>query len=164
MSFIILQPGRVVFKIDFRMDYVYPDMSTFVASGSSATPNQAQEHYGENPHFQGHASGSLSPSGYFTPTDHYVSNFIDILPKPYTCPPSNASSSSHHQDALASSMVPPTKKRKKKAPTLSAIDWEPHKARIVELHITQNPPLSLKDVQDTLEREVGFRAEYVSPG
>lgn len=146
------------------MDHVYPDMSAFVAPGSSATPNQAPELYGNNPDFEGHALGSLGPLGYLAPTDHYISNSIDISPVPYTCPPSSASPASDHHQVLAPSMGPPTKTRKRKAPTLRAIEWEPYKARIIELHITQNPPLSLKEVKDTMEREFGFVAEYVSPG
>ena len=146
------------------MDYVYPNMSAFVAPGSSATPNQALELYSNNHDFNRHALGSLDPLGYLAPTDHDISNSIDILPVPYTCPPSNASLSSDHHDVPAPSMGPPTKPRKRKAPTLRAVEWEPYKARIIELHILRNPPLSLKEVKDTIERESGFVAEYVSPG
>ena len=146
------------------MDYVYPDMSAFVAPGSSATPDQALELYGNTHDLNRHALGSLGPLGYLAPTDHYISDSIDILPVPYTCPPSNASLSSDHHDVLAPSMGPPTKTRKRKAPTLRAVEWEPYKARIIELHITQNPPLSLKEVKDTMEKEFGFVAEYVSLG
>ena len=144
------------------MDYVYHDISAFVAPGSSATPNQALELYGNNPNFNGHTLGSLGPLGYLPPTDHYMSNSIDILPVPYTGPPLNASPSTDHHDVLPPSMGPPTKKRKSKAPTLRAADWEPHKARIIELHITQKLPL--REVKVTMEREFGFVAEYVSPG
>ncbi|KAJ9636760.1 hypothetical protein H2199_007754 [Coniosporium tulheliwenetii] len=54
-------------------------------------------------------------------------------------------------------MGPPTNPRKRKAPTLRAEDWEPYKARIIELHIEQNRPLP--EVKDTIEREFGFQAE-----
>ena len=84
-----------------------------------------------------------------------------ILSVPATCPPLNASPSSNHHDVPAPSMGPSTKTRKRKAPTLRAVDWEPYKARIIELHITQK--LSLKEVKDTMEREFGFVAEYVAP-
>ena len=146
------------------MDYVYSDLSAFAAPGPSATPNQTLELYGNTIDFEGHASGSLDPLGYLAPTNQYISNSIDILLVPYTGPPTNASPSSDHHDVLAPSMGPPTTKRKRKAPTLRAVDWEPYKARIIELHITQRPPLSLKEVKDAMEKEFGFVAEYVSPG
>jgi hypothetical protein len=54
---------------------------------------------------------------------------------------------------------PPIKRRKKKAPTLRASDWEPFKARIIELHITQKR--SLPEVKKMIESELGFVAEFV---
>lgn len=57
-------------------------------------------------------------------------------------------------------MGPPIRPRKRKAPTLHANAWEPYKARIVELHITQGVPL--KEVKEHVEKEFGFVAEYVS--
>ena len=60
----------------------------------------------------------------------------------------------------ADNIRPPTRPRKRKAPTLREVDWEPHKARIIELHITQNSPLPLKEVKDIIARETGFNAEY----
>lgn len=53
----------------------------------------------------------------------------------------------------------PSKKRKRKAPTLRTDDFEPYKARILELHIEQNLPLP--SVKVMIERESWFRAEYV---
>ena len=50
--------------------------------------------------------------------------------------------------------------RKRKAPTLRVDAWEPYKARIIELHIEQGLPLG--KVKDTIEKEFGFTAEYVS--
>lgn len=50
--------------------------------------------------------------------------------------------------------------RKRKAPTLRAIDWEPVKCRIIELHITRN--ISLPDVQEQIKKEFGFEATFVS--
>lgn len=61
--------------------------------------------------------------------------------------------------SLVSSMGPPPKRRKKKAPTLRAKDWEPYKARILDLHDTQR--LSLETVKNMMEMEFGFTAEYV---
>jgi Clr5 domain len=56
-------------------------------------------------------------------------------------------------------MAPPLKTRKRKAPTLRADDWEPYKARIIELHVSQSRPLH--EVKMIIERELGFQAEYV---
>lgn len=54
-------------------------------------------------------------------------------------------------------MDTPTRPRKRKAPTLQAEAWEPYKARILELHITQKLPLKL--VKEAIESEYGFTAE-----
>lgn len=59
-------------------------------------------------------------------------------------------------------MGPPPKRRKKKAPTLRAKDWEPYKARILELHGEQKLPLP--KVKTVIEQEFGFTAEYVLTG
>ena len=76
----------------------------------------------------------------------------------------DAESVSYPQTTPAISMGPPTRPptrpRKRKAPTLHANAWEPYKARIVELHITQGVPL--KEVKQHVEKEFGFVAEYVS--
>lgn len=58
------------------------------------------------------------------------------------------------------SMGPPAKPRKKKAATLSAAAWDPYKASIIELHITEGLPLP--EVKDLMEKEFGFVAECVS--
>ncbi|KAF1838133.1 hypothetical protein BDW02DRAFT_489931 [Decorospora gaudefroyi] len=55
------------------------------------------------------------------------------------------------------SMDPPAIPRRKKAPTLRESDWEPYKARIIELHITQKRPLP--EVRLLIEKEYGFTAE-----
>lgn len=72
----------------------------------------------------------------------------------------DAESVSHTQTTPAIPMGPPIRPRKRKAPTLHANAWEPYKARIVELHITQGVPL--KEVKEHVEKEFGFVAEYVS--
>jgi hypothetical protein len=63
-------------------------------------------------------------------------------------------------DALdLQSRAPPPHPRKRKAPTLREDDWNPVKARILELHITQNLPLP--EVKELVEREfesIGFSA------
>ena|SRR5436190_5575544 len=66
---------------------------------------------------------------------------------------------SDSQNMMTTSMGPPSKPRKPKAPTLRADDWEPYKARIIELHIKQNLPLP--EVRDTIKQEFNFKAEYV---
>ncbi|RGP64701.1 kinesin light chain 2 [Fusarium sporotrichioides] len=55
------------------------------------------------------------------------------------------------------SMGPPPKRRKRKAPTLRAKDWEPYKARILELYDEQKLPLP--KVKIMIEEEFGFTAE-----
>jgi hypothetical protein len=56
-------------------------------------------------------------------------------------------------------MAPPPKPRKRKARTLRRDEWEPVKARVIELHISQKLPLP--EVQKIVEEEFkssGFRA------
>ncbi|KAI1327737.1 Tetratricopeptide repeat-domain-containing protein [Xylariaceae sp. FL0255] len=57
---------------------------------------------------------------------------------------------------LQQSMPPPTKSRKRKALTLRDHDWEPMKARIIELHINESLPLS--EVQKSIKQEYAFEA------
>lgn len=58
------------------------------------------------------------------------------------------------------SLMEQPNRRKKKAPTRRAKDWEPYKARILDLHDNQN--LSLETVKNMIETEFGFTAEYVN--
>lgn len=58
-------------------------------------------------------------------------------------------------------MGPPTRRRKRKVATIPAQDWEPYKARIIELHIKLKH--KLPEVKQILEDEHGFVAEYVRP-
>ncbi|KAF0644328.1 hypothetical protein FPSE5266_20048 [Fusarium pseudograminearum] len=60
-------------------------------------------------------------------------------------------------ELTATPMGPPPKRRKKKAPTLRAKDWEPYRARILELHDEQK--LSLPRVKTIIEQEFEFVAE-----
>lgn len=67
--------------------------------------------------------------------------------------------SSGTSDADVQPMPPPPNSRKRKARTLRDDDWEPVKARVIELHITQK--LSLPDVKKMVEEEfksIGFTA------
>jgi Clr5 domain len=54
---------------------------------------------------------------------------------------------------------PPARTRKRKAPTLKADKWEPVKARIIELHITQKQTIS--QVMAEVKDEFGFEATYM---
>ncbi|KAF3044147.1 hypothetical protein E8E12_010387 [Didymella heteroderae] len=60
---------------------------------------------------------------------------------------------------VSNDLVVPTgpSKRKPKATTLRDQDWEPLRARIVELHIIGDLPL--KTVKEVLQKEYGFHAE-----
>jgi hypothetical protein len=53
-------------------------------------------------------------------------------------------------------MGPPKLPRKPKAMTLREQDWQPVKARVIELHIEQGLPLP--EVRARIEREMGFEA------
>jgi hypothetical protein len=69
----------------------------------------------------------------------------------------NVALSNSAQNSSAPSMGPPSRPRKRKAPTLRADDWEPYKARVVELYVNQG--LALKKVKEKIEEEFGFTAE-----
>lgn len=73
--------------------------------------------------------------------------------------PPNKQALNNFPSIATSPMLPPSGHRKPKAPTLRAQDWEPYKARIVELHIDQKLPL--REVKEKIEQEFGFKAEYV---
>jgi hypothetical protein len=75
--------------------------------------------------------------------------------------PQDMGSHGDFDNSLVSSIGPQPRGRKKKAPTLRAKDWEPYKARILDLHDTQNLPL--ETVKNMIENEFGFTAEYVTP-
>jgi hypothetical protein len=72
----------------------------------------------------------------------------------------DAENASYTQTTPKIFMGPPSRPRKSKAPTLRAKDWEPYKARIVELHITQGLPL--KEVINHIQKEFGFTAGYIT--
>ena len=56
-------------------------------------------------------------------------------------------------------MAPPPKPRKQKAPTLRRDKWEPVKARVIELHISQNLPLpEVKKIVEEEFKSSGFTA------
>ena len=56
-------------------------------------------------------------------------------------------------------MAPPPKPRRRNAPTLRRDEWEPVKARVIELHITQNLPLpEVKKIVEEEFKSSGFAA------
>jgi|SRR5579871_3427786 len=56
-------------------------------------------------------------------------------------------------------MAPPPNPRKRKAPTLCVDDWEPVKARVIELHITNKLPLpEVKEIVEEEFKSIGFTA------
>jgi len=89
----------------------------------------------------------------------YVSYLFDPSSALHTGEPYNAEPFSETQVTPAIPMGPP-KSRKRKAPTLHTDAWEPYKARIVELHITQGLPL--REVKKTIKSDFGFTAEYAT--
>jgi hypothetical protein len=87
--------------------------------------------------------------------DVQTPDFMDItLPDEYSA----AASIPISDDNIMYSSAKP---RKQKAPTIREVDWKPHKARIIELHISDKRPL--KEVKQIMEAEKGFYAECVSP-
>jgi hypothetical protein len=106
------------------------------------------------------ASETLPPAAQPASTHSHISQSFDPYLTPYTLQPHNSQSFSDIQDTPVPPMSPPTNTRKKKAPTLHSEAWLPYKDRIIELHITRDPPL--REVKNTIEKEFGFMAEYVS--
>jgi hypothetical protein len=82
-----------------------------------------------------------------------------------TTPQSQPSPSSDPANSLVGqSMPPPTQSRKRKAPTLHGDDWEPVKARVIELHIEQKLPLpKVKEIVEEEFKPLGFNATSVQP-
>ncbi|KAF2490246.1 TPR-like protein [Lophium mytilinum] len=103
------------------------------------------------------ASQMLPTTGYATTGQRSVPQLIH----PSTAFPIHASQSADLVDNTPAmprtSMAPPANPRKRKAPTLRADDWEPYKARVLELHITLKLPLP--EVKKRIEYEFGFNAE-----
>jgi hypothetical protein len=62
-------------------------------------------------------------------------------------------------DNNAQPMAPPANSRKRKAQALRDEDWEPVKARVIELHITQDRPLhEVKGIIESEFANLGFSA------
>ena len=151
---------------DLNMEYLDafgsydPDLSYLAQN--HGTPGQAFEFHGNNSVLEDRASEILLPLGQIASTHNCVSHSFDPSPAPYTSQPQNFPPFNETKNTAAPSMGPPTRTRKRKAPTLHADDWEPYKARIIELHIERDPPFPLRKVKDIIETEFGFVAEYAS--
>ncbi|KAI8718480.1 Clr5 domain-containing protein [Fusarium sp. LHS14.1] len=121
---------------------------------------QAYEPHGVHPALDGSASQWQAPYGQFMTDQNPILHPLN-LPQGYLIhTPQNAGAFGDIGDTQtmpATPMGPPPKRRKKKAPTLRAEAWEPYKARILELHVTQK--LSLGMVKKQIEEEFGFTAE-----
>ena len=143
------------------MDDLYLENQDFEAVIPSVTPIQGPQYHGDSLDLENSASWSIHPSAELDFLDDFGS--VDHLPIPNVYPHINTSTSEDQQRVSQSSMGPPTRTRKRKAPTLRAADWEPYKARIIELHVDQTPSVPLKEVKDIMEREFGFVAESAYP-
>jgi hypothetical protein len=87
---------------------------------------------------------------------------LDSMPTAITAHQSHFPVTGETDDIHVQSMAPPSTSRKRKAPTLRDEDWEPVRARVIELHITQKLPLP--DVKKLIEEEFksfGFTATLV---
>ncbi|OCL06080.1 hypothetical protein AOQ84DRAFT_441071 [Glonium stellatum] len=160
-----------------------PDPSYFMQS--HVGPGQTFQPYSTSMGFEDAASEPLPPLGQLTSAHNYTSHNIGPSPAPYNPDPpltsynfgpppapytfdprsapyinpqQNDPPSSDAQRTAAPSMGPPARPRKRKAPTLRADEWEPYKARVIELHIERDPPLPLPKVKDAIEAEFGFVA------
>jgi hypothetical protein len=88
----------------------------------------------------------------------FSQNQVSLLP--YSIPSSIVAQPS---DVHVQPMAPPATSRKRKAPTLRDEDWEPVRARVIELHITQNLPLpEVKMVVEEEFKSFGFTATLVN--
>ncbi|KAJ3462636.1 hypothetical protein MRS44_007422 [Fusarium solani] len=124
---------------------------------------QAYGSHGVHPALDGSVSQWQAPYGQFMTDQNHVLHPLNLPQESLIYAPQNAGSFGDIGDIgdtrtmPATPMGPPPKRRKKKAPTLRAKAWEPYKARILELHVTQK--LSLEKVKKKIEEEFGFTAE-----
>ncbi|KAJ4211317.1 hypothetical protein NW759_012519 [Fusarium solani] len=121
---------------------------------------QAYGSHGVHPALDGSVSQWQAPYGQFMTDQNHVLHLLNLPQESLIHSPQNAGSFGDIGDTRtmpATPMGPAPKRRKKKAPTLRAKAWEPYKARILELHVTQK--LSLEKVKKKIEEEFGFTAE-----
>lgn len=111
-------------------------------------PGQAVQPYGNTAMFHqgGFTQGQTSLSA--DPTSNTT------VVQSHQLPVSDGANDVHVQP-----MAPPPKPRKRKAPTLRRDEWEPVKARVIELHITQSLPLpKVKKIVEEEFKSSGFTA------
>lgn len=129
---------------------------TFLTSNSQWDPPSS---YNPDGYYSSHAVQTYSNASLSSRSDFTSSqNSLPLDPKGQDAvsqlerlPISNGPNNANVQP-----MAPPPS-RKRKALTLRADDWEPVKARVIELHINQKLPLT--EVKEKVEREfTGFTA------
>jgi hypothetical protein len=106
--------------------------------------------------------GNFTVSYRNSPGDGQLSQSLNPDPNETVAPPQQLPTSggiNSTSDDIMLLMTPPPSRRKRKARTLRDDDWEPVKARVIELHIIQN--VSLPKVKQIVEEEfksIEFRA------
>jgi hypothetical protein len=138
-------------------------LNQFVNAPYHSLPDQIVEHYGNDAVMDDLTLEYLVPQlptiGLLASSQTVTSQSFNLSPAPHTSQPHHGlETTSSFQNIVRTSMGPPTRTRKRKAPTLRAEDWEPYKARIIELHIQQDLPL--QEVKDAIQIEFGFEAKY----
>lgn len=121
-----------------------------ISNGENSGPQEAYELHDSV--LEGHASNVAS-------IQNHIPHSVNLSLTPYTNQ-HNTRALGDTPGILETSIGPPYKQRKRKAPRLRPEAWKQHKARIIELHIQQDLPL--REVKETMKREFGFVAEYVS--
>lgn len=134
-------------------EFPYPILSPYASE-------QVYEYCGNALALNGSALQMQPKDEWVTPSQSHVAHSFDPSPALHTHAANNTGSFGDTRTTPTIPMGPPTRPRKRKAPTLRASDWEPYKARIVELHITEKWPL--QEVREAIKMEFGFTAEYVS--
>jgi hypothetical protein len=109
-------------------------------------PSRAVQPYGNIPHQSGFTEDQISLSLDSTPTA--------TVAQPHQLHISNRTNDTHVQP-----MAQPPKSRKRKAPTLRRDEWEPVKARVIELHSNQSLPLpKVKEIVEEEFKSIRFTA------
>jgi hypothetical protein len=97
-------------------------------------------------HIDDHFSSRIALPLQFDPAD-------TITQSPQMLPPNSTNATN------VQTMAPPPNPRKRKAPTLLLHDWEPVKARLIELHIVKKIPLpKVKKILEEEFKSSGFSA------
>lgn len=124
-----------------------------------AIPPSPQSHYVAQRAYEPYTV-HLAPDSTLQPQPQdrqFFAGSLDPVPTFSTHEHHDAESAGNTQSMPASPMGPPSRPRKRKAPIRRADDWEPYKARILELHIAQKLPLNT--VKEKIRAQFGFTAE-----